>query len=257
MALSDKTALASRWFVRLTTTLQLASFAVMAVAIGRIGQTKYEPENCCPYAGWVDWIGRCESATAWWAYWATRVFVCVENSITAWRQTIHFDRAEKMLRASNADERSREVELYARSPSTAFFEFSNHLGVPVIAMLSIETIISEQVTDAGKFSDWGQSTAIIIASIGFLHWIYVQWTAMKPERHAWSWHLPELWNYLTAIRWPYSYHGRNQASVHLLCCENPFANGIGTGDQYDFGWQVFAVLVHSVGMGGILIAAAS
>jgi ankyrin repeat protein len=176
MTLSDKTALASRWYVWIASLCQLAAFSVMMAALclisPRYGHHAQESAQCCIRVVWWGIISSCEgSSSGAITYVVFRFLTTSHASILGLRHMRDYDLAKK--EQNSYDEKDNFDAEFSRFPATAFSKWLELIPCAFLAVSSIEQTMRRQVTDSGVIGDWGQSAAIITATTGCLHSSYV------------------------------------------------------------------------------------
>lgn len=171
MTLSSKTALASRWYVFLSSLMQLVSLVLMVSAAFLRVDTSLSSE-CCTTISWWGNISSCHGpSTSTICYLVVRLTTWAHGTWLAVQQTAEFDLAkkehDKSMFASSYDYRSR----YEKLPATVFSVYCNFLASALVACLGLEKLLEN--LDTGHISDWGQSAALITAIAGISHWVYV------------------------------------------------------------------------------------
>jgi ankyrin repeat protein len=176
MTLSDKTALASRWYVYISGVIQTLAFVVVGVALFRLLQRHeiggWESTQCCVRVAWWGTISSCEGLSIGTIiYGVFRIATTIHAFTLAYQHMHQYDLAKKEQETAHAEDIPDLV--FSRLPTTAFSKWLELLPCALLAAFSVEYTMSKQVSDSGAISDWGQSAAIVTATAGTLHWVYV------------------------------------------------------------------------------------
>jgi hypothetical protein len=176
MTLSDKTALASRWYVYISGVIQMLAFVVVGIALFRLLQRHeiddWESTQCCVRVAWWGTISSCEGLSIGTIiYGVFRIATTIHAFMLAYQHMHQYDLAKKEQETAHAEDIPDLV--FSRLPTTAFSKWLELLPCALLAAFSVEYTMSKQVSDSGAISDWGQSAAIVTATAGTLHWVYV------------------------------------------------------------------------------------
>jgi hypothetical protein len=176
MTLSDKTALASRWYVYISGVIQTLAFVVVGVAFFRLSRRHEiggrESTQCCVRIAWWGTISSCEVLSIGTIiYGVFRVATTIHAFMLAYQHMHQYDLAKKELETAHAEDVPDFV--FGHLPTTAFSKWLELLPCALLAAFSVEYTMNKQASDSGAVSDWGQSAAIVTATAGTLHWVYV------------------------------------------------------------------------------------
>jgi ankyrin repeat protein len=183
MTLSDKTTLASRWFVYLASMFQILAMILIFATLG-LWNDAATRTDCCTTVVWWGVVSSCrELPRTTICYFLARTITLLHGTYLALIQTSDFDEAKKLhdLRSARGSSDSRSG--FERLPAPAFSAYWNSLPGMVLAWAGLEKHL--RVADSGSISDWGQSAALITAIAGILHWGFVfnrGWTRLKTSR---------------------------------------------------------------------------
>ena len=171
MTLSDKIALASRWYIRISSVIQLVSLALMVVALTWKTSTPIATD-CCDTVEWWGTTSSCSKFSATTIqYLSARFITCMHGTWLAMSQTSEFDEAKKVQDARRARGSEGNQSGFDRLPASALSVCWTSLPSMFVACASLEVLLRH--ADSGKMSDWGQSAALITAVVGILHWMFV------------------------------------------------------------------------------------
>ncbi|WPB01708.1 uncharacterized protein RHO25_006338 [Cercospora beticola] len=163
MSFSDKTALASRSFMALSSVSRLFGLICMFILLGSIGHA-----SAAFSISTLHWYGaiRSHDGTYWsvWALLATNCMIWMSDTLlVAYRHTPGFDKAHK------AQERNT-FHAFPTLRTTALLKHVQSLPVLVMDMWAIMALA--QGSDRGSLADWGQSAALATALTTIAHWGY-------------------------------------------------------------------------------------
>jgi ankyrin repeat protein len=180
MTLSDKTTLASRWFVYLASIFQVLALILIFAALGLWNDTATRTD-CCRTVVWWGVVSSCRKLPRTTiCYFVARTITLLHGIYLALIQTSGFDKAKKLHDIRSARGSSDSHSGFERLPAPAFSTYWNSLPGVVLAWAGLEKLLS--IADSGTISDWGQSAALITSIAGILHWGFVfnrGWTRLR------------------------------------------------------------------------------
>jgi hypothetical protein len=177
MTFSHKTALASRWYVFISSLIQVISMVFVICAIelchwkGKIDSKTDDQTPCCTSVAWWGTITSCSAPSlAMRCYLVVRLFTSLHGSSLAIYHTFAFDAAKKEMDADSADQSDGHTSGFDRIPGTAFSSWISFMPSTLVACVGLTKLLWG--VDCGRLSDWGQSAAVLTAFAGCMHWLY-------------------------------------------------------------------------------------
>ncbi|KAK4958875.1 hypothetical protein LTR10_003672 [Elasticomyces elasticus] len=171
--LSNKDALAARTYFGLCALAQLSAGIAVIVAVARleIYWHEHEGRDCCTrLIWWATWTSCDMPGPNIWIYTVLSAVTRGYDVVIAFRLAPKLDQLKKETEGKKANIQTDFEEMI----STCLTRYIHHVPSLVVNFSTLATLFYRMgLTNASKWSDWGQSATLITCVSGTCHWLYV------------------------------------------------------------------------------------